>query len=122
LVEITEMLQAHYEWEERLGDIIAYGTNVGFTGKKPKRRTDSTTKRSVESDRQHLLKMMRGDADPEPVELTPELVETVFANEVKGAKRVDILPPQTEPDQDVAADVRYLRALDRLLKEEHKEN
>ena len=114
------MLDACYEQEERLVDLIAIGVNVGFTGKKPKRRTERQT--DGKADLMHLQKMMRGDAEGEPVQLTKDVVETIFASEVKGATHVDILPPRTEPDEDVVADVKYLRALDRLLKEEHKEN
>jgi hypothetical protein len=111
------MLAAHYAYEEHFGDVIALAVNYGFSGKKPGQQRSNA---AVQTDREHLQKMMRGEADAEPVYLTPEVVETIFAKDVVGAHRIDVSPPATAPEEDVAADVKYLKKLDNALKERSK--
>ena len=109
------MLAAHQFYEERLSNTIAYGVNFGMTGKAPQ-RTSAATGQST--DREHLLKMMRGEIDAQPVQLTPEVVQTVFARDIIGARKIDILAPTTAPGEDPKADLEYLKKLDRLMNTE----
>ena len=112
------MLAAHYAYEEHFGDVIALAVNYGFSGKKPGQQRSNA---AVQTDREHLQKMMRGDADAEPVQLTPEAVETIFARDIVGATKISVAPPITAPEEDVAADVAYLKKVDAALKA-RKEN
>ena len=105
------MLAAHYAYEEHFGDVIALAVNFGFTGKKPQQRGRA----AAQTDREHLKKMMAGQADAEPVLLTPEVVATVFARDIIGATKIDVVAPATAPEEDVAADVAYLRKIDAAL-------
>jgi len=116
LAEIYEMLAAYQYHEERLSSVIAFGVNFGFTGKAPQR----TSRAGQPTDREHLLKMMRGEIDAQPVQLTPEVVQTVFARDIIGARKIDILAPTTEPGEDPAADLAYLKKLDRLMNTEER--
>ena len=109
------MLAAHQFYEERLSNTIAYGVNFGMTGKQPQRTSAAT---GQPTDREHLLKMMRGEIDAQPVQLTPEVVQTVFARDIIGARKIDILAPTTAPGEDPKADLEYLKKLDRLMNTE----
>ena len=111
------MLAAHQFYEERLSNTIAYGVNFGMTGKAPQ-RTSAAAGRTT--DRDYLQKMMRGEVVAHPVQLTPEVVQTVFARDIIGARKIDILAPTTAPGEDPAADLEYLKKLDRLMNTEEK--
>ena len=113
MAEINEMLAAYQAYEERLSNVIAYGVNFGMTGKAPQRTTGGQA-----TDRAYLQKMMRGEVEAHPVQLTPEVVQTVFARDIIGARKIDILAPTTAPGEDPAADLEYLRKLDRLMNTE----
>jgi hypothetical protein len=109
------MIAGHLAYEERFGDIIAYGVSYGMSGKKPQK----AAVRDVAGDRAYLQKVMRGEIEgkAEPVHLTPQVVETIFAKEVKNAVRIDeVTPPSTLPDEDVGADVAYLNAVSERIK------
>ena len=112
LVELNEMIAAHAAYEEHFADVIAFGVNYGFSGKKPVRRGAAAEK----TDLARLRQMMNEEIPGEPVMLTKEVVETVFAKDIIGATKLDILPPPTLPDEDVDADVAYLKALDSAIK------
>ena len=111
------MLAAYSAYEERVGDIIALAVNFGMTGKRPQ-RAGSTAGQTT--DRAYLQRMMRGEVEAHPVQLTPEVVQTVFARDIIGARKIDILAPTTAPGEDPAADLAYLRKLDRLMNTEEK--
>jgi len=113
LAELNEMLAAYSFAEEHFADVIAYGVNYGMSGKKPGVRR---APRDRASDISHLRKMMRGDAPAEPVQLTPEVVDTVFGSAAKNAVLINVEAPSTLPDEDVAADIAYLRKVSDLAK------
>ena len=106
------MIAAHAAYEEHFADVIAFGVNYGFSGKKPVRRGAAAEK----TDLARLRQMMNEEIPGEPVRLTPEVVETVFAKDIVGATRINVTPPSTEPEEDVDADVAYLMALDSAIK------
>lgn len=116
------MIAAHSAYEEHFADIIAFGVNYGFSGKKPR-----LTRRNVaaeKTDLTRLRQMMNEEIPGEPVMLTKEVVETVFAKDIIGATKLDVTPPPTAPEVDLAADKAYLLALDKAIKERttNKEN
>jgi hypothetical protein len=114
LVELNEMMAAHVAYEEHFADVIAFGVNYGFSGKKPRQ-----TRRNVaaeHADLTRLRQMMNEEIPGEPVMLTKEVVETVFAKDIIGATKLDITPPPTAPEEDLEADKTYLLALDKAIK------
>jgi len=111
------MLVAQLDYHEHLSDVIAFGVSYGFSGKRPQRAGVAT---GQATDREHLLKMMRGEIDAQPVQLTPEVVQTAFARDIIGARKIDILAPTTAPGEDPKADLEYLKKLDRLMNTEEK--
>lgn len=108
------MMAAHVAYEEHFADVIAFGVNYGFSGKKPRQ-----TRRNVaaeHADLTRLRQMMNEEIPGEPVMLTKEVVETVFAKDIIGATKLDITPPPTAPEEDLEADKTYLLALDKAIK------
>ena len=108
------MIAAQAAYEEHFADVIAFGVNYGFTGKKPR-----LTRRNVAAERTDLTrlrKMMNEEIPGEPVLLTKEVVETIFAKDIIGATKFDITPPPTAPEEDLEADKAYLLALDNALR------
>lgn len=107
------MITAHAAYEEHFADVIAYGVNYGFSGKKPIARRNVIAEHT---DLTRLRQMMNEEIPGEPVLLTKEVVETVFAKDIIGATKLDITPPPTAPEVDLDADKAYLLALDKAIK------
>jgi hypothetical protein len=108
------MLTAYLYKEERDADKIAYAVSLAWGGKK---RKGSEGARDAKTDREHLRALMRGESDGTPIQLTPDVVDTVFAGDIPEGERPYIPPPKTAPGVNVKADKAYLLEADRVFDE-----
>ena len=119
------MLAAHAYKEERDAEKIAYAIGLAWGDNKKGKGKATGSKSDIE----HLRRVAFGqeEHDGTPIQLTPAIVETLFAGDIVNEERPVIPKPLNEPtiagkeydypEADIQADKEYLIEIDQVFDE-----